>query len=475
MAHDETICAIATPLGIGGIGIVRISGPAAVAAAGRVLTLTRGAALTTVQSHRLYRASLLFPAHHQSHCPESPSQSTAPSDAVLVAVMRGPHSFTGEDVVEIQGPGNPLLLRRLCNMLVDVGLRMAEPGEFTKRAFLNGRLDLAQAEGVLDTIAARTEEGLRCAAELASGTFSAHLRGMQEQLVGLLAHVEAGIDFVEEDLSFVDDQELRHSIESVLSLLSKLLETWTRGRMIRDGAKVVILGKPNVGKSSLLNALAQCDRAIVTPIAGTTRDVVEVDLALEGIPVRLVDTAGIRPTSDVVEQEGVRRSHAALAEADLAIVVVDGSAPLDGLDRDVVTTVAGHRHIVVLNKSDCPEQLTSRDRADLSERGAVGEPLRLSAQTGQGLNELQQAVIRHLVGNVGEREGLTITHLRHYEALRRAQEAALSAQAALAQGLTPEFLAVDLRAAASALGEVAGGFTTDDLLDAIFSRFCIGK
>lgn len=476
MAHDETICAIATPPGIGGIGIVRISGPAAVAAADRVLVLAKGTSLTSVRSHCLYRATLLSPTHRSAATSAGQrSQAQALSDLVLVVVMRGPHSFTGEDVVEVQCPGNPVLLRRLCATLADVGVRLAEPGEFTKRAFLNGRLDLVQAEGVLDTIAARTEEGLRCAAELASGAFSAHLRAMQEQVIGLLAQVEAGIDFVEEDLSFIHADELERGIAAVLAQLEALLATWTRGRILREGAKVVLLGKPNVGKSSLLNAIAQCDRAIVTPIAGTTRDVVDVDVALEGIPVRFVDTAGIRPTTDIVEQEGVRRTHAALAEADLAIVLTDSSAPLDELDREVLAAVSGRRHCVVLNKSDCLGHLMPNDLAELSGTGAVEAPLRVSARTGQGVEALQQAVLRHLVGGVGEREGLTVTHLRHYDALRRAQEAVLAAQAAVRQRLTPEFLAVDLRAAATAFGEVLGGFTADDVLDSIFSHFCVGK
>lgn len=481
MAQDDTICAIATPPGQGGIGVVRISGPQAVAMADRITRLRTGRSLVHASSHRLYLGEVV-PITASAQAPRLPQPDRSPStdaqeplDTALVVVMRGPHSYTGEDVVEFQCHGAPVLLRRVCELLLQAGARVAEPGEFSKRAFLNGRLDLVQAEGVLDTIQARTEESLRIARELARGVLSEHVSLIQEGLTSLLAQIEAGIDFVEEDVTVVSSEEVLTTLRQHQDLLAKLLGTWESGRLFRQGAKVVIVGKPNVGKSSLLNALVQYDRAIVTPIPGTTRDLLEEEITLNGIPLRLVDTAGMRETDDPVEREGVRRTGEAIKEADVTLVLVDGSSPLEEGDRAILRAVSGTLHLVVINKSDRPDVLTADDHRILAVPGASARPVRLSAKTGQGLDDLRQGIVDALPRAADPGEGPTITRLRHYEALTRAREALAQALQTAQQGLSGEFLAVDLRAVVTALGELTGSVTTDDLLDRIFSQFCIGK
>ncbi len=480
MAHGETICAIATPPGSGGIGIIRVSGPLALAVAGRLVRLRCGRPLVEIPCRRLFLADVGSELHPEAHefpvsLRSAPPSSTLILDTCLVVVMRAPHSYTGEDVVELHCHGGPALLRSVCEGLLVNGARVAEPGEFTRRAFLNGRIDLAQAEGVLDTIVARTTESLRHAQELSRGVFSQHIRGLQDVLVGILAEVEAGIDFVEEDLTVASLAELRSSLDGVSRAIGKLLSSWDRGRLLREGAAVVLVGCPNVGKSSLLNALVEYDRAIVTPIPGTTRDVLEEAVNLEGIPIRLIDTAGLRETDDVVEREGVRRTREAISEADLAIVVLDGSAGLSPSDLEVVKAVRGQRHLLVVNKADCPISVTEAELRALSSPDRAGSPLYVSARAGTGLDELRRLIVKQLPGGAADGEGLMITRIRHYEALVRARDAVAGAVDTVRNGLSPEFLAVDVRAATIALAELTGGFTTDDLLDQIFTQFCIGK
>ncbi|MFO0774944.1 MAG: tRNA uridine-5-carboxymethylaminomethyl(34) synthesis GTPase MnmE [Nitrospiraceae bacterium] len=487
MATHDTICAIATPPGTGGVGIVRVSGPEAVAIAATIARLRNGRVLADAESHRMYAAAF-GRVTADSATRSVPFSSSEWIDTGLVVVMRAPHSYTGEDVVELHAHGSPLVLRQLCALLIEQGAHLAEPGEFSKRAFLNGKLDLAQAEGVLDTIRARTDDSLRQARQLAAGHLSARIRAVQASLTSVVVEVEAGIDFVEEDLSFVGREELLRRLDDAVSTLQPLIDSWERGRLLREGATVAIVGKPNVGKSSLLNALVMDERAIVSSEPGTTRDIVEGDIIIEGIVVRLRDTAGIRDAHDVVEREGVRRSQEALDQADLLLCVVDGSHPLDSEDLAVLRSIGGKPHLVLINKSDRPQGLTAADLGGFKQDQSSG-PLAISARDGVGLERVRAAIaqlLTHPPGGDGLRdassstvrsdsEGLTVTRLRHHEALVRARDAVVSARTAVGERLSLEFIAADLRIALSALGDVIGGGSTEDVLDAIFSEFCIGK
>ncbi len=480
-AHDDTICAIATPSGEGGIGIVRLSGPQAIEVANRLVRLRRGGTLFTLPSQKLQLADILAatgpsgPMNGKGLPDMARDSSNQPLDTGLVVLMRAPHSYTGEDVVEFQCHSGPMLLRRLCEGLLAQGARLAEPGEFTKRAFLNGRLDLSQAEGVLDTIQARSEQSLRLAHELMRGRLSSEVQSIKERLTGLLAHLEAGIDFVEDDIAFVTSEEVRMTLDESFAALTRLLRSWDGGRLMRQGAKVAIVGRPNVGKSSVLNALLETERAIVTAIPGTTRDVLEESVTIDGLVIRLVDTAGIRESLDPVEREGVRRSHEAAGDADLVVVIVDGSESLSQGDREILSLTRNQRRLVAINKVDQPERLTAAELQEFTAGLPQTAPPRLSALTGMGLEALRRAIVQALPASLEPSEGPVVTRLRHRDAIARAYDALHHARCSINENLSAEFLAVDLRAGIQALGEVTGEVTTDDILDRIFSEFCIGK
>lgn len=464
---NDTICAIATPIGEGGVGIVRISGEKAVDVAARLVALRSGVPLESAAGHALHHGDILDPA--------DPARRT-PLDEALVAVMRGPKSYTGEDVVELQCHGSLLILQTVCEALIRAGARLAEPGEFTKRAFLNGRIDLAQAEAVLDTIRAKTAGGLRIAQEQLRGALSREINAVRESLVGLLAHVEAGIDFVEEDISFIPTAELATGLQNARETVGRLLIHSREGHILREGVTAAIIGRPNVGKSSLLNALLRTDRAIVTAIPGTTRDVLEEVLNIRGIPVRLLDTAGIRATTDPVEQEGVRRSRAAQEQADLLLIVLDGSAPLTEEDRALLEeepSNSDQKRLIVVNKRDLPDRI---DRESLPPSGPDCAVVRISAKTGDGLDELRDQIRSLLLRPDFEaRETVLVTHLRHQAALQRTLDALAATLVSVDAKAAGELIAMDLRAAIDALGEITGAVSTDDILDRIFREFCIGK
>ena len=460
MNAGDTICAIATPPGEGGIGIIRISGEKALDIASRVFAGSGGRTVRDYTTHTLHHGELRAPDGTRI-------------DEVLAAVMKAPRSYTGEDVVELQCHGGPLVLRLGLEALLLSGARLAEPGEFTKRAFLNGRLDLAQAEAVMDLISARTETGLRVALEQLRGALSEELGRLREGLVRLLVEVEAGIDFSDEGITFISPQDLAKGVLAARDRIGQLVRTAEEGRIVREGITAVLVGRPNVGKSSLMNALAKTDRAIVTPIPGTTRDVLEEFVNVRGIPVRLLDTAGLRETVDVVEREGVRRAHDALARAELVLAVLDGSEPLCDEDRRLLDLARGKTAIIVVNKSDLPPRLDAPHLA-----GLTGEKRLVwtSATAGAGVEELRDA-IRDAVLKQGlePSEGLLITHLRHRGALERAESSLEQVRLSVERRMAAEFVAVDLRAAVTAIGEIIGETTTDDILDRIFKEFCIGK
>src|SRR5713226_4841281 len=486
--QNDTIAAIGTPPGFGGIGVVRVSGPEAFPL---VLPLLRrpGGNTDLPPSHLLTYGHIIDPTTHET------------LDEVLVAFMRAPHTYTREDVVEIQGHGGPLVLQRILRLLLAQGARMANPGEFTLRAFLNGRLDLAQAEAVMDLISSQTEAGHRLAMQQLRGRISEQIQNARHTVLSILARIEASIDFPEEDVPTPLPEELRPLVLAAQQQVDALLAGSEQGRLYRQGLRTAIIGRPNVGKSSLLNALLRSERAIVTPVAGTTRDTVEEVANVRGIPLHLIDTAGITPTSDPVEQVGVERSRAAAESADLILLVFDSSEPLTAQDRRVSEELWAmgfgsqsiHEHerdlpavpagqssemarrpvILIINKSDCRQFI---EIAQLKQMWS-GAPLNPTTMpTGAGIAELEEQ-IAHLVlaGKTLQGEGALITSARHQESLRRASEHIRASLIPLHEGLPLDFVSIDLRAAYDALGEVTGETASEDLLERIFQEFCIGK
>lgn len=477
-APDDTICAIATPVGEGGIGIVRISGPGALSVAKKIVRLRSGRAVTSAASHTLHLADFFSCEHifDPLDVTQPPSHAMRQRlDEGLFVYMAAPHSFTAEDVVELHCHGSALLLGRVCEACVAAGARLAHPGEFTKRAFLNGRLDLSQAEAVLDTIRAKSEEGLKVAQRHLQGDLGREVNRLRATLLDLLAHIEAGIDFSEEDIAFIGRAELLQRLEKTSASIRAMLATARSGRVLREGARVVIVGRPNVGKSSLLNRLLQEERAIVTDIPGTTRDVIEETAVLDGLAVTLVDTAGMRDTDDRVEREGIRRARAAEQNADVVLCVLDAGELAGGGEPELAGSNALPR-LVLVNKIDLiDEGSAARLLSSLRER-TRNPVISLSVRTGMGMAEIKQGIRALLVqGSLESREGVIVTNVRHQRALEQTVVSLDRAFGAIERQVAPECVAVDLREAADALGEITGVITSTEVLHRIFAEFCIGK
>jgi len=458
---DDTIAAISTPIGEGGIGIVRMSGPEALAI---VQTIFIKGKSTNIQSP----ISNLQPPNrlHYGHIIDPETEEVI--DEVLVSYMKAPRTYTRQDVVEINCHGGIAPLRRVLELCLRQGARLASPGEFTLRAFINGRIDLAQAEAVLDIVRAKTEAGLRVAMGQLEGRLSEQVRALRAQLIDLLAYLEATIDFEEDE---IPERDIAPDLEEARQQLEKLLAQADRGIIYRQGIRTAIVGKPNVGKSSLLNALLRTSRAIVTPIPGTTRDTLEETLNLQGIPLVLVDTAGIvAETEDVVERLSIERSQKALAQADLALLVVDGSEPLTEADHRIAELVADKTAILVVNKIDLPRVAADFDILPEAPR------VEISALTGEGLEELEETIVEVVFsGQVLASDEPLVSSPRHKDILRRALDHVVSAQEAHAREMPADFVAIDLTSAVNALGEITGETVTEDLLEVIFSEFCVGK
>ncbi len=458
MYKEDTIAAVATPPGEGGVAIVRVSGPNAERITKEIFRRS-GGRNGNLRSHTLHYGSIREPKTGQV------------LDEVLLALMRKPRSYTGEDVVEVHCHGGPYLVRQILELILSRGARHAEPGEFTKRAFLNGRIDLAQAEAVLDLIRARTDKGVRLALGQVRGELSRWVGDLREDLLDILVQVEAAIDFPEEDIELLRTHELRAKIECLREKLSGLIGSYEWGRLFREGARVCIAGRPNVGKSSLLNALVGEERVIVTPLPGTTRDVIEESLNLGGLPVVLWDTAGIRETQDQVEKIGVDFSRRRLDEADAALVVLDGSSPLTTEDLFILDVVKEKKGLLVINKNDLPQVLEPSEVG----RAARDKPLvSVSAKEERGLDDLKHALRELLLGSRSE-PPLVISNVRHKAALQRADENLGQAASALASGLPAEIVAVELQEAKESLEEIIGVVTSSDILERIFTQFCVGK
>ncbi len=459
---DDTIAAIATPLGEGGLAVVRISGGSAFAIADKSFapagknSLKPSAAPThTVQFGKIVCDGKVI-------------------DEVLLAVLRAPRTFTREDTVEISCHGGLLPAKLVLDTLLQNGARLAEPGEFTKRAFLNGRIDLAQAEAVADLIHSRTELALTAANEQLAGKLSQRINKLRDDLMLTLAHVEAHIDFPDEDISPDTKENLLQRLEHGLAFMDELLRTANEGQILRRGIRAAIVGRPNAGKSSLLNQLLGRDRAIVSHIPGTTRDTIEETANIRGLPVVFVDTAGLREARDEIEQEGIRRSRESLAQAEFILHVLDASEPLTAADQIYLTEFTGKKRILVRNKTDLPVKLELSPESHITHRAS--RIIDVSCVTGQGIEALKDAIKNLVWAGEIKAEMLEVAiNSRHQDALNRARASTRQSAEALRADATLELVAMDLRIAANAVGEIVGKTTTEDLLDSIFSAFCIGK
>ncbi|GIV97286.1 MAG: tRNA modification GTPase MnmE [Herpetosiphonaceae bacterium] len=454
MLYADTIAAIATPPGEGGVGIVRLSGPDAPGILRRVFRPARGGDDYRPQCMRYGRVV---------------DEDGRTVDEALAVYFKSPHSFTGEDVVELHCHGGPLPLQSVLRLVLGAGARAAEPGEFTMRAFVNGRLDLAQAEATLDIIRAKTETGLRLAIDQLGGWLSREVREIRELLLHPLAYLTALVDFPEDD---VPVEDLMPPLHEAHARLARLVRSAEQGMIVRQGARAVLVGRPNAGKSSLLNALLRRERAIVTPIPGTTRDTIEEQANLGGVPVVLIDTAGIAETQDMVERIGIERSRAALALADLALLLVDRSTPLSAEDLQIAGLTHGKPTILVRTKADLAPQLDDRPLREA--HPSLKAMVETSTLSGAGLDELAVTVARTLLGGAPISDAHLVTNPRHRDALFRVLEGVSATIDGLAS-LPADLLAIELTDALHALGEISGETIADDLLHAIFSRFCIGK
>lgn len=460
MTNEDTICAVATAAGEAGIGIIRVSGDKALKVAETLFRSAGKRKIAEIHSHEAVYGHIIDPA-----------KPTETIDEALLLVMRGPHSYTAEDVVEFQCHGGSVALRRVLELAMTAGARIAEPGEFTKRAFLNGRLDLAQAEAVMGVIRAKTDQSLKQAVRHLSGELSQKITELRKALLALIAHLEATIDFPDEDIDQVEDAMISETIAGVEKQVELLLRTAHSGKMLKDGMNTVIIGKPNVGKSSLLNAFLREQRAIVTDIPGTTRDSIEEYVNLKGIPLKIIDTAGIRETDDLVEKIGVKKTKELLIQADLVLLLLDSSRPLSDEDQEIMKLVKDQQGFVLLNKTDLP-QLTG----ELEITKFLTWPvISMSLVTGEGIEKLEEQIVSLVYGGAVSAEAAFIATVRQEECLEQVQLHLGAALNAVQDGLPVDCSIIDIKNAWEKLGEITGETVGEDLIDQIFSQFCIGK
>jgi len=458
-ATDDTIAAIATPIGTGGIGIIKISGPKATEIA--------------TQIFRPRSVSLPFKSHHLYYGEVIDPQESFAIDEALLSFMAKPHSYTREDVVEINCHGGYLVLQEILELALKAGARLAEPGEFTKRAFINGRIDLTQAEAVVDLIESKTSLSLKYASSQLKGVLSQEINALKRELVEVLSILEASIDFPEEDLEIATPSHLITQTNHLISRVEKLLNTYGEGKLYREGVSTIIAGKPNVGKSSLFNALLGEERTIVTPVPGTTRDFIEEIINIKGIPLKIIDTAGLRDPTDRIEEEGVRITKDKLDQADLVLLVIDSSVKLDEQDEALLSALRGKRAVVAYNKIDLPRKASlEKIQRELSGIQVVV----ISALYKIGLEELKEAIVSLLITHARSLPSCSIiSNLRHKLILEKVLLLIERVREGLQKNIPHEFTASDVQTALKYLGEITGHTTPEEILDQIFSRFCIGK
>jgi tRNA modification GTPase len=448
--EDDTIVALATPAGVGAISVVRVSGKNSFDSIDKIFS--GKIKISDAPSHTIHYGKILF-------------SNDEVIDDVLVSVFRSPHSFTGEDSVEISSHGSPLVVQKIIQRILTEDIRTAEPGEFTKRAFLNGKLDLSQAEAIADIINARTESSLRGARNQLDGILSKKVELLREMLINTSSLLELELDFAEEDLEFVNADQVNERIDSIMNEINELIKSYSFGRVIRDGINVALVGKPNVGKSSLLNYILKEYRAIVSDIPGTTRDIIREEVSIEGVLFRLVDTAGIRFSDDTIEIEGINRSRDAVKNADVVLFI-----------NDVLSGFALDLYNQLLELTDEERIISVMNKIDLNPHEEFNADVQISAINGDGIDKLFRKMKEVGLGsNIYSEKSAIVTTIRHYDALQKTNEYLLNAKRSILNKLTGEFVSVDLRNAESTLGEIIGKVTSDDILNNIFSKFCIGK
>lgn len=469
---DDTIVAVSTPIGEGGIGIVRVSGPGAIRIADRIFVSPEGKKPSEFVTHTIHYGHVVDIGPMNPKSKASITSDRRIVDEVLLTVMRAPRTYTRDDIVEINCHGGIEALKEVMELIVKHGARVSQPGEFTKRAFLSGRIDLSQAEAVLDMIRAKTEGSLKAAMSQLEGRLSERVEAIRMSIIDVTSEIEASIDFPEEDLG-EPGAETSHKVDIIISDISHLIDTADEGIILREGISAVICGKPNAGKSSLMNLLLKRDRVIVTPIPGTTRDAVEEMINLKGIPIRLIDTAGIGYTKDAIEKEGIRRSKDYLRLADLVLLVLDSSTGLGQEDTDIIKMIEGKKKLVIINKIDLASE---PDRKVLKEFFKKDTVVEISVEKKRNIDVLEKTIEAMVwKGDLLQNEGALVANIRHKELLDRALVNMKAVRGLLQDRSGPEVITLDLKEAIFSLGLITGKSVSDDILDRIFEQFCIGK
>lgn len=458
---EDTIAGISTPPGIGGIGIVRMSGAEAFSIIRRIFKSFKNKDMMKASSHTIHYGYIYD------------DKKEAMIDEVLIMVMKAPHTYTKEDVIEINCHGGVVSIQKIMELVVREGARIAEPGEFTKRAFLNGRIDLSQAEAVIDIITAKTDMSLQSAVYQLEGSLSHKIKAYRHEILSMIAHIEATIDYPEHDIEELTYQTMEKQTQELLQKICGLIDTADSGKILREGLQTVIIGKPNVGKSSLMNALLKEQRAIVTDIPGTTRDILEEYINLRGVPLKIIDTAGIRDTEDVVEKIGVGKSKEFLEKADFILMLVDGSIPLSEEDVQIFDLIKEKKAIVIINKTDLPIGI---DELQIKQFADEKQILKVSLKDSKGLDQLEK-VLKDMFfsGEVNFERDVLVTNIRHKQLLEKAENSLRAVLETIQMQMPEDCISIDLQQAYEYLGEITGDSVGESIIDQIFTQFCLGK